>query len=231
MKRPKNLIVYGDSSFAQMVAHYFTTDSANRVVAYCVDAKYKTMDQIGDVPVIAFEEILNIFSPETHSIFAAIGYKSVRTHKILYEKVAKAGFPVASYISSRAVVDSSCHIGENVLILPGSVIEPYVTVEDNCFINSAATVCHHAHIKAHTILASGSLVGGYTTIGEASLIGFNATVVELLDIADETLLGAGSVLLQDSKSHTMYVGTPAREARTHEDTGIMMLPKKLISKG
>jgi len=224
-QKKKNLIIYGDSSYAEMIAHYFQTDSEYQVVAFCVDKDYKTRETIDTLPVIDLEDIEAHFSTENHYIFAAIGYKSVRTHKVLFEKIANLSFPVASYISSKAIVDISCKISINCLILPGVILEPDTTIEENCFINSGAIVCHHTCIKAHTILAAGSLIGGHTTIGESSLIGFNATVAELLQVANETLLGASSLLLQDTEKHTMYVGTPAKAVRKHTDTGIVLLSK------
>ncbi len=221
-KKKEKLIIYGDSHFAEMIAHYFQTDSAYQVVAFCVDQDYRTREEIGGLPVIALENIEEHFSAKTHHIFAAIGYKNVRTHKVLFEKVAGLSFPVATYISSKAIVDASCKVDVNCLILPGVILEPNTRVEKNCFINSGAIVCHDSIIKAHSILASGSLIGGYTNIGESSLVGFNATVAELLNVADETLLGAGSLLLQNTEPSTMYVGTPAKQIRKHINTGIVL---------
>ena len=223
----KKLIIYGDSSFSQMLAHYFQTDSHYRVVAFCVDKAFRTQEEINGLPVVNLENIENIYSPETHSIFSAIGYKSVRTHKILFEKISQLSYPIATYISNHAMVDSTCNIDVNCLILPGVILEPHTIVDANCYINSGAIVCHHSYIKAHSILAAGSLVGGYTTIGESSLIGFKATVAELLEVGDETLLGAGSLLLDNTQSHTMYVGTPAKAVRTHKEKGIIIVPKNL----
>jgi sugar O-acyltransferase (sialic acid O-acetyltransferase NeuD family) len=223
----KDLIIYGDSSFARMIAHYFNTDSPYRVTAYCVDEAYRKQEEIDGLPVIALERITEHFSPETCAVFAAIGYKSVRTHKVLFEKLKGYGFPMVSYISSRAHVDISSRVGVNCLVLPGVVLEPESVVEDNCYVNSGAIVCHHSRIKAHSVLAAGSVIGGYTTVGESSLIGFNATVAELLELGDETLLGAGSLLLENTQKHTMYVGTPAKAAREHSKTGIMIVPANL----
>ena len=225
--KKKSLIIYGDSSYAEMIAHYFQTDSEYQVVAFCVDQAYRTREEINDLPVVTLENIEDHFSTEDHHIFAAIGYKSVRTHKLLFEKIAGHSFPVASYISSKAIVDASCKIGINCLILPGVILEPDAIIEANCFINSGAIVCHDTLVKAHTILAAGSLIGGHVTIGESSLIGFNATVAELLQVGSETLLGAGSLLLQDTEDHTMYVGTPAKAIRKHIDTGIVLSSNNL----
>ncbi len=231
MHTEKRLIIYGDSDFARMVGHYFESDSEYRVVAYCADRAYRSRDEIDGIRVFDLETIQSQFAPEEHAIFAAIGYKSVRTHRDLFKKITTLGYPVASYISTKTAVDSSCRIGRNVLILPGVILEPETTIEDNCFVNSGVTVCHHTTIGAHTILAAGSVIGGHTHIGEASLIGFNATVAELVDVAEETLLGAGSVLLEDTQPCTMYAGMPAKAVRSHKEKGIMIVPKKLQKRG
>jgi len=231
MKQKKEkLIIYGDSKYAQMLGNYFQKDSIYEVVAFCVDRDYRTRDEIDGKKVIDLEDIEKHFSKDYY-IFSAIGYNSVRTHKVLFEKIASLNFPIASYISSKALIDSSSKIGRNCLILPGVIIEPNVVIEENCFINSGAIISHDAKIKAHSILAAGSIIGGYATIGEASLIGFNATVTELVEVADETLLGAGSVLLENSKKATTYVGTPARAIREHSDTGVILAPQKNKLKG
>lgn len=227
----KKLIIYGDSSYAEMIAHYFEEDSAYRVVAFCVDEAYRTRDRVGDIPVVALETLTKDYPPSEHAIFAAIGYKSVRMHRRLYEKVADIGYPIASFVSTQAIVDSRSQIGENCLILPGVILEPDVQIGENCFVNSGAIVSHHTKIGAHSILAAGSLVGGYCEVGECSLIGFNATVAELLHVASETLLAAGSVLLQDTEPCTMYAGSPAKPLRKHEKDGIVIVPKNLDTKG
>ena len=229
--KEKKLIIYGDSSYAEMIAHYFEEDSAYRVVAFCVDEAYRTREKIRDIPVVARERLPRIYPPSEHALFAAIGYKSVRMHRYLYEKIADMGYPVASYVSSKAIVNSRCQIGENCLILPGVILEPDVQIEENCFVNSGAIVSHHTKIGAHSILAAGSLIGGYCEIGECSLIGFNATVAELLHVASETLLAAGSVLLQDTDPCTMYGGSPAKPLRRHEKDGIVIVPKNIDKKG
>jgi len=132
----KKLIIYGDSSYAEMISHYFQMDSEYQVVAFCVDKAYRTREEIDGLPVVDLENIEDHFSAQDHYIFSAIGYKSVRTHKVLFEKVAQLSFSVASYVSSQAMVDSRCKIGINCLILPGVILEPDTIIEENCFINS-----------------------------------------------------------------------------------------------
>ena len=45
-----------------------------RVVAFTVDAAYKTADTFLDLPVVAFEEVAAAYPPGTHSMFVALSY-------------------------------------------------------------------------------------------------------------------------------------------------------------
>ena len=218
-----NLVLYGDSNYSELVKYYFESDSEYTVVGFCVEKKYRTKDTLCGLPVVDFEDIEKYFPKKNNALFSAIGYKSMRVKKILYEKVVASGYDIASYISKNAIVDSSNVIGQNCMILPGCILEPFVTIESNTFLNTSVVVCHHSTIKAHSFLAAGSLVGGYTSIGENSFIGFKATVLQQIILAPETLIAASSTMMHNSEQGIMYVGTPARAIRSHEEKGIEIL--------
>ena len=74
MKQP--LIIFGSGDIAQLAHFYFSTDSEYEVVAFTVDAAYRTETTFCDLPVIAFEEILNHYPPEQCEIFVAPGASS-----------------------------------------------------------------------------------------------------------------------------------------------------------
>ncbi len=218
-----NLIIYGDSNYAELIKYYFESDSDYKVVGFCVDRAYKTRDEFCNLPVVSFEEVENHFPIETHHIFAAIGYKSMRTRRMLFEKMSLKKYTIASYISSRAIIDDSNEIGHNCTILPGAILEPFVKIDSNCFINTGVVICHHSKIQAHCFLAAGSLIGGYVVIEECSFVGFRATVIQQLQLAPETLIAANSTLLKNTEESTMYAGTPAKAIKTHLERGIEII--------
>jgi sugar O-acyltransferase (sialic acid O-acetyltransferase NeuD family) len=215
-----NLILYGDSNYAELVKYYFESDSKYKVVAFCVDSAYKTKDRLCGLPVVPFEEIEDLYSPTTHHLFAAIGYKSMRTRQALYEKANKTAFTLASYISTQAIVDKSNKIGQNCMILPGAILEPFASIDSNCFINTGSTICHHSQVKSHCFFAARSMIGGYCEVGENSFLGFNSTVIQQRVLANETLVATNSLIMQDTQKSTMYAGSPARAIRSHSDRGI-----------
>ncbi len=218
-----NLILYGDSNFAELVKYYFESDSEYKVVAFCVDRQYKTKDEFCGLPVVAFEDLETLYSTQTHHLFAAIGYKSMRVRQALFEKASATDYPLASYISSKAIVDDSNKLGQNCMILPAAALEPFATIESNCFINTGAVVCHHSTIRAHCFLAARSLVGGYSEVGENSFLGFQSTVIQQRILARETLVAANSLLMENTQECPTDAGRPATPIKIHHDTGIQIV--------
>ncbi len=218
-----NLVLYGDSNYAELVKYYFESDSEYKIVGFCVDRKYRNKDILCGIPVVDFEEIEKYFPKSSHSLFAAIGYKSMRVKKALYEKVATSGYHIVSYIGKNVIMDKSNKIGQNCMILPGTILEPFASVESNTFLNTGVVVCHHSTIGAHSFMAARSLVGGYTYVGENSFIGFHATVLQQLTLASETLIATNSTMMHNSEQGIMYAGTPAKAIRSHQERGIEIL--------
>lgn len=219
----KNLVLYGASSYSVLIKEYFESDSDYRIVGFCVDKQYRTIDTLCNLPVVDYEEIESYFPKNNHYIFVAIGYKSMRAKKSLYLKVKNSGYKFATYISKDAIVNKSNNIGDNCMILPGVILEPHAIIEENTFLNTGVTVCHHSIIKAHSFLAARSLVGGYTEIGENCFIGFQATVLQQLKIANETLIAAGATMLNNSEASTVYAGVPAKPIKSHPEKGIEII--------
>lgn len=217
------LIIYGIGDFAKLMQYYFESETEYQVVAFCVDKKYISNATYNNVPVISFEDISKTHPSTDCHMFIAIGYKSMRSRSSIFRKVKDKKYHLASFLSKHAHYDDSNTIGENCILLQGSILEPFARVDDNSFINTGVIICHHAHIKSHCFIAAGSLVGGYSVIGFNCFIGFRASLAQKLRLADETLLGAHSLCLSNTQKHSMYIGAPAKLISTHEDLGIRIV--------
>jgi hypothetical protein len=122
MKKP--LVIFGTGDIAQLAHFYFSTDSEFEVVAFTVDAAYRTETTFCDLPVIAFEEISQLYAPEQCEIFVALSYtklNAVRKEKYLAAKAL--GYRIASFISSYATVLNEGRIGENCFIFEDNTIQ------------------------------------------------------------------------------------------------------------
>jgi sugar O-acyltransferase (sialic acid O-acetyltransferase NeuD family) len=212
MKQP--LIIFGSGDIAQLAHFYFSTDSEYEVVAFTVDAAYRTETTFCDLPVIAFEEILNHYPPEQCEIFVALSYSklnAVRKEKYLAAKAL--GYRIASFISSSATVLNNRCIGENCFIFEDNTIQPFVTIGNNVTLWSGNHIGHHSTIKDHCFIASHVVISGGVVIGEQCFIGVNATLRDHIKIGERCVIGAGVLLLSDAEPEGVYIGTATERAK------------------
>src|SRR5580692_2701518 len=73
----KPVVIFGMGAFAQVAAVYLLKDSPREVVAYTVDGKYATTDTFADLPVVAFEELLESHPPDRVDLLVATGFRGV----------------------------------------------------------------------------------------------------------------------------------------------------------
>ena len=124
MKKP--LLIFGIGDIAQLAHHYFNTDSEYEVIAFTVDAAYLTDKSFCDLPVVAFEEINNRYSPEECEFFIALSYTKLNElRKEKYLAVKALGYQITSYVSSHATILNDGQIGENCFILEDNTIQQF----------------------------------------------------------------------------------------------------------
>lgn len=212
MKAP--LIIFGSGDIAQLAHYYFSTDSNYEIVAFTVDAVYLTLKEFCGLPVIPFEEIINRYPPNTHSVFIALSYSKlnqVRKEKYLAAKAL--GYRLASYVSSRATVLNDGRIGDNCFIFENNTIQPFVTIGNNVTLWSGNHIGHHSTICDHCFIASHVVVSGGVEIAESCFIGVNATLRDHIKVGERCVIGAGTLLLADAEPEGVYIGTATERAR------------------
>ncbi|WP_150468060.1 acetyltransferase [Francisella sp. SYW-9] len=198
------VIIFGVGQIADIAHFYLTNDSEHQVVAFTVDKEFLSFRSFHDLPVVAYEELLEKYPPSDFKLFIPISYKKV--NKLRAEKfydVKAKGYECISYISSKAVYYDT-PIGENCFILEGNVIQPFTEIGDNCILWSGNHIGHHSKVGNHCFIASHIVVSGSVTIGDYSFIGVNSTVRDNVMIGDGNVIGAGSVILSNTNANAVY---------------------------
>jgi sugar O-acyltransferase (sialic acid O-acetyltransferase NeuD family) len=206
----KNLIIYGVSDFSKLMSHYFNTGNKYRIVAYCADNQFISSNNFNGRRVYPLDAIADYFSPKDTEIFVAVGYKSMLSRELMFDKALKSNFNLASMVSEKATIDESASLGLNCIIFPGVQIEPNVRVADNCIIWSSSIICHNSVINAHTFIAAQSVIGGRSIIGERCFLGFNSTVIHDVVVGDDCLVGAKSLVTNSIPIRSKCMGIPAK---------------------
>src|ERR1700751_3569348 len=98
MKKTKQLVLVGDTAFAEVAYEYFTHDSPYRVSAFSVEAKYRNKHELLGLPVVPFEALDKEFPPDRHELFVAVVYTQMnRLRPRLSQAARPRGYRLASY--------------------------------------------------------------------------------------------------------------------------------------
>ncbi len=124
----KDLIIFGVKDLAQLARFYFEHDFGRKVAAFTVDREYKERDSLDEIPIVAFDEVEKIFSPDQYEMFLPITQKSMgKLRETKFRQAKDKGYTLATYISPRANYYGT-PIGENCFIFEGNTIQPFTTI-------------------------------------------------------------------------------------------------------
>jgi len=195
------VVIYGVGRMAEFIYYSFQNDSAYDIVAFCVDNEYleESKPYLFNCPVLSFADTKVQFPPREYLMHIAVGRNNAR--EVIFNKVREAGYSFANYICSRASVWPDLKIGHNVFIDQASVVQPYVTIGDNCML-IGARIGHHSCIGSHSLL-SGTALAGSVTIDSNSFLGLNSGVKEGVRVGKHNIIGAGCFISKDTKDGSL----------------------------
>ena len=155
MLKKRQLIIVGDSAFAEIAYEYFTHDSDYEVVAFSVERDYLNRESLFGLPVVPFETLEETYAPADHSVYAANVYTQLNRLRTRLCRQAKAkGYQLASYVSSRAFVWPNVEIGEHCFIFEDNTVQPFVKLGDNVVLWSGNHIGHHSMIEDNCFISS-----------------------------------------------------------------------------
>jgi sugar O-acyltransferase (sialic acid O-acetyltransferase NeuD family) len=205
------LIIFGAGDIARLAHYYFTRDSQHQVVAFTADQKYLKEESFLELPLVAFENVAKLYSPQNYKMFVALSY--AKMNKVRAEKYYQAkglGYDLVSYVSTRCSFLTDYPVGENCFILEDNTIQPFVRIGNNVTLWSGNHIGHDSTIEDHCFLASHIVVSGYVHIHPFCFIGVNATLRNSIDVARETLIGAGAVVMSNTLEKGVYLPSRAK---------------------
>jgi sugar O-acyltransferase (sialic acid O-acetyltransferase NeuD family) len=200
------LVIFGCGDIAQLAHFYFSSDSEHDVVAFTVDRAYVPEGGLYcGLPVVAFEDVEQLYPPSDHQLFVAVSYAKINQVRATKVGEAKAkGYSLASYISSRASVLTQEPIGENAFILEDNTIQPFARIGRNVTLWSGNHIGHHSEIGDHCFIASHIVVSGGVKVGARCFIGVNATLRDHITIGEGCVIGMGASIMADCEADGLY---------------------------
>jgi len=210
----KKLVIVGTGLQAQVMHTYFKHSGQYEIVAFSADRSF--VEQSGTLfglPVVSIEDLASIYSPNTHEVFVAIGFRDLNSIRArFFSRVKEMGYKCASYIHPSVVQWPNNSIGENVFIFEDNTIQPFVAIGDDTTLWSGNHIGHHSRVGAHCFISSHVVVSGSCIVGDYSFLGVNATLRDGLRIGARNIIGPGSLILKDTEDDQVFLpkGTEPR---------------------
>ncbi|WP_434718257.1 acetyltransferase [Paraburkholderia sp. A1BS-2L] len=214
MEKDRDLVIVGDSAFAEVAYEYFTHDSKYNVVGFAVESKFMTRQCLFDLPVVPLERIEEFYSPQSVDFYAAIVYSKLnRLRARLYEQCKAKGYAPASYISSKAFVWRNAVIGEHCFIFENNTVQPFVRIGDNVVLWSGNHIGHHSTIDNHCFISSQVVISGFCNVGRHTFMGVNSTVGNNVNIGESNWIGPGVSITGDTEADKLFGGAKSEPAK------------------
>jgi sugar O-acyltransferase (sialic acid O-acetyltransferase NeuD family) len=198
---------------------YFTRDTDYEVAAFSNAGEFITQDEFRGKPLVAFEQVENIYSPAEYDTFIAVGYnKTNQVRQARYQEAKQKGYACASYISPRATYYDT-PVGDNCFILEDNTIQPFVTIGNNVTLWSGNHIGHHSKIRDHCFISSHVVVSGNCDIGENCFIGVNSTLRDNITLERFVVIGSGAIVMKNCPERTLV--KPPRSTHSIEDRDLI----------
>jgi len=214
------VVIFGTGDIGQLAHYYMAHDSPFEVIAFCADAAFITDKEFLGLPVVAFEEVQDIYPQDNFDMFVALSYSQlnqVRTEK--YYAAKEKGYKLVSYVCSRSVIWPDLQIGDNCFIFENQTIQPFVKIGNNVTMWSGNHIGHSSSIGDHCFLTSHVVVSGHVEIGSYCFLGVNATLRDGIRLAPRSVIGAGATIVKDTIEAGVYMGKAA-ELKSKDPTTV-----------
>jgi sugar O-acyltransferase (sialic acid O-acetyltransferase NeuD family) len=215
------VIIFGVGNTAELAFYYLNEDTSYECVAFTLEKEFIKNDKFFDLPVVSFEDIESIYSPDEYNLFAPItGTQLNKFRERIYNSGKNKGYTFISYISSKAIVLTK-NIGDICFILENNTIQHKVKIGNNCVLWSGNHIGHHSTIHDHVFLTSHVVICGLCTIKSYCWIGVNSSIKDGLILDEGTVIGMGSVVTKNTNKNSIYIGVPAKLLKECDDTIIL----------
>ena len=206
----KKIVIFGTGSLAHLAYIHFSNEGQYEVAAFTVNEEFLDDTQVFNLDVVPFEEIEKAFPSDVFSMFVAVGYKKANKARAqIYELCKAKGYELVTCLSSKFNQFYYAKTGDNSLIMPHVIVQPYAEIGNDVIIWGGACIGYQSRIGNHSYVAPGAVVAGNVNIGEYCFIGVNSTIKDGVTVAPECVIGAGAVILRDTERGRVYRGQRA----------------------
>jgi acetyltransferase-like isoleucine patch superfamily enzyme len=202
----RSVVMFGIGNMSEMLTTYLEKFSDMTVVAYTVDKSFLTVPEFCDRPVVAWEDLEQQYPSDEVELIGPFGFQNVnRFRQDRYLDGKRRGYRYASFIHPHSMVYTE-DMGEHVVILENTVVQPHAKIGNNVMILSCSHVAHHVQLKDHCFISSMVGVAGGTIIGEAAHLAGGGGIGHNLTIGARSVVLNNAFISTDLDEESVVVG-------------------------
>jgi sugar O-acyltransferase (sialic acid O-acetyltransferase NeuD family) len=210
----KPIVLFGTGKIAEVLLYFFRHHSDYDVVAATANRSFLSADTWHGLPTVAFEHVEELYPPEKHAMFVALGYHDLNSLRArICGEAKRKGFRLISYVHPESGLPSDCEYGENCFIMNNVLVHPCVRLGDDVFVWSGALIGHHSTIGDHSWLTSGANISGAVTVGRNCFFAVNATVAHNVVVGDECFIGANALVTKCTEKGQVFLAESTKAFR------------------
>jgi sugar O-acyltransferase (sialic acid O-acetyltransferase NeuD family) len=205
----QRVFVVGAGGHGKVVIDALLSAGDCEIVGVIDDDEQKIGRQVLGIPVIgSCAQLVSLAAKYCIDGTAlAIGDNYIREE--LFRRVKGARLAILGVIHPSACISRFAALGEGVVVLAGSVINPGSVVGDNVCVNTCASIDHDNHLEYSCHVFPNATLAGGVHVGECSYIGSGAVVIPNRRIGRFAYVGAGAVVIDDVPEGVKVAGVPA----------------------
>ncbi|MFL2754511.1 MAG: acetyltransferase [Gammaproteobacteria bacterium] len=212
-----NIVIVGTGGHSKVIVDIIQKEQKYEIVGF-IDNNLPIGHKILEYQVLGKEEELDTLINK-HEIFGgiiAIGDNVIRSKVEKKIKHICKEFNFINCIHPRSNIAFNVIMGKGNVVMAGATINTSSQISNHCIFNTNCSVDHDNRIENFVSIAPNAVTGGNVEVGEYSVIGIGATVKNNVSISYNCIIGANSFINNDTKSNSVYYGTPAKFIRNHE---------------
>lgn len=206
------VIIYGNGRIAKIIYQFIK--NTYEVAGFTVDENYIEDKTIEGLPLVAFKNIENMYSPDDYKMLIAVGYIQMNNIRdIKYLEAFSKGYDFINYIHPSVQMHDNIKLGKNNIILDNVSLQPYSSIGNSNFIWSNAVIAHGTKIGDTNWITSGVVISGDSTISSKCFLGVNATIGHNVVIEDENFIGANTLVTKSTNKKEVFISKEGENFR------------------
>jgi sugar O-acyltransferase (sialic acid O-acetyltransferase NeuD family) len=202
----KKIIIFGITKYAELIRYLCQEVDSQMVVCHTAEREYISDIRNFNMTIVPFEEIEKYYPSDKYKILPVVGYKNMNNgRKIVFEKILKKGYEIASFIHPSAYVAKNVKLGIGNIISINVTISPFVNIGTGNVFSPSTTIAHHTKIDDFNFVGLSSSILGNVRITHNCFLGCNCTIRNGITVMPYTLVGAGAYISSNTKEYSVIV--------------------------